>query len=63
MTTTHLNPIILGLGTYFPPVNAFSKQKHAMCRGMRKPHKLKARRYAARMIVINEHLAAFPGAK
>ena len=36
-TTEHLNLINLGLGTYFFPVNALSKKKRAMRRGMRKP--------------------------
>ena len=35
-TMAHLNRVILGLGTYFPPVNALSKKNPAMCRGMRK---------------------------
>ena len=51
------------LGTYFPPVNALPKQKCAMRRGIRNPIKLKVRRYAARLIYINDYLAAFPGAK
>ena len=29
-TTTHLNHIILGLGTYFFPINVLSKQKRVM---------------------------------
>ena len=33
-TTTHLKRIILGFGTYFPPINAFSKQNCAMRHGM-----------------------------
>ena len=37
MTTEHLKLIILGLGTYFPPVNTRSKQKHAMGHGVRDP--------------------------
>ena len=42
MTSEHLKLIILVLVTYFPPVNAMSKQKRAMRRGMRKLHSLKA---------------------
>ena len=34
-----------------------------MRRGIRNPIKLKVRRYAARLIYINDYLAAFPGAK
>ena len=30
-TISHLNPVILGLGTYFPPVNVLSKQKSTRC--------------------------------
>ena len=62
-TTTHLNRIILVLGTYFPPIHAFSKQKCAMCRGMRKPRGLKLRRHDSHMIDINAYLDAFYGAK
>ena len=53
---------MLGLDTYFYPVNALSKQKHTMRRGRRKPRNLKVRRYAARMSDLNEYLAMFPGA-
>ena len=42
--------IIKGLALYFPPVNLISKQKRVMRRGMRKPHGLKLRRYAARLV-------------
>ena len=34
-----------------------------MCHGTRKPHKLKVRRYADRMIDINNHLSTFPRKK
>ena len=59
----YLNHFILGLGMYFTPVNGLSKQNHAMCHRMRKPQKLKQRCYDARIIHINEYLAAFPGEK
>ena len=32
-----------------------------MCRGMKKTRSLTVRRYAARLIYLNEHLASFPG--
>ena len=62
-TTTHLNRIILGLGTYFFLVNALSRQKRAMRRGTRKPYELKVRCYAALMIDINEYLDALTVSK
>ena len=37
-TTTHLNRVVLGLGTYFFPVNEFSKQRCAMSQKMIKPY-------------------------
>ena len=40
ITTTHLNPIILGLGTYFPPVNTMSNQKRVMHHEMKRPRKV-----------------------
>ena len=55
--------IILGLVTYFFPVNALSNQKRAMRRGVRKPHILKVRRHADRMIDLNKYWDMFPGAK
>ena len=63
MITTHLNCVILGLGTYFFPINAFPKQTCAMCRRIRKPHKLKVRRFAACRIDLNSYLAILSGAK
>ena len=59
----HLKSIILGSGIYFFPVNALSKQKRAMRRGMSKSCILNVRCYTACMIDINEYLAVFPGAK
>ena len=51
--TEHLNLIILGLGTDFPPGNALSKKKREMCHGMRKPCGLKVRLCAYNLIYIN----------
>ena len=59
----YLNQVILGLGTYFPPVNAFSKQKRAMLHGTRNTCELKVRRYADHIIYLNEYLDAFPVSK
>ena len=50
--TTDLTRTILGLSTYFS-INVLSKQTCVMRHGMRKPHELKLRRYAARMIELN----------
>ena len=63
MTTAHLSRIVLGLGTYFFPVNALSKQKRAMRRGIRKSRELKVRLYAGHLIDLNDYLDAFPVAK
>ena len=38
-------------------------KKKVMRRGMSNPHELWVRRYAARLIDLNEYLFAFPGAK
>ena len=35
-TLENLKNIILGLGMYFPPVDALSKKKHVMRHGMKK---------------------------
>ena len=60
-TNTNLNHIIFWLGTYFFPVNYFSKKKRVVCFGMSNPHELISSFYAARMIKLNEYLAVFPG--
>ena len=57
----HLNQVILGSGTYFPPVNALSKQKRAMRHRMSKTCELKVTCYDAFIIDINEYLGSFPG--
>ena len=54
--------IIKGLALYFPPVNFLSKQKRAMCHGMKKPRGLTVRRYTASLIDLNKYLASFPRA-
>ena len=43
MAMAHFNQVIIGLGTYFPPVNAFSKQERTMHRGMRNPRESNVR--------------------
>ena len=59
-TPENLTSNILGLGTYFLPVNALSKQNRAMRHGMIKPRGLKVRRYSVCLIDLNEYLDAFP---
>ena len=61
-TTTHLKRIILGFGTYFPPVNVLPK-KCAMCRRMKNTRALKIICYSARMIDINDYLYMLPWSK
>ena len=46
--------IILGLASYFFPMNSPWKQKRAMRRGMRKPHGIKVGLYVASLIDMNE---------
>ena len=59
-TISHLNCIILGLGTYFFTVNVLSNKKHGMRRRMSNSRKLKLRQHAAYLIDINEYLDSFP---
>ena len=59
----HLNRVVFGLGMFFPPVKTLSKQNSVMRRIMRKPLKLKVRRYATRMKDLNGNLAEFLGEK
>ena len=61
--TEALTYIILGLVTYFLPVNALPKKNRAMRRGMRKLCGIKVRRYAARLVDLNEYLNVFPREK
>ena len=58
MNLTH---IILGLGAYLFPINAFSKKKPAMRHAMSKFCVLKFRCYAALMVDLNGCLSVFPG--
>ena len=60
--TLNVDYIIRGLAHYPPPVNSMSKQKRVMHLGMKKPRSLTIRRYAVRLIDLNEYLASFPGA-
>ena len=57
--TLNVDYSIKGLALYLPPVNSLSKQKRVMHCGI---HSLKVRRYAARLIDLNEYLAYFSGA-
>ena len=52
-TPENMTYIIIGLGTYFFPVNALSKKKRAMSCGMRKLNGLKVRHYADHLIEPN----------
>ena len=60
-TPENLMSIILGLGTYFSPVNVLSNKNRVMRRGMRMTCSLKGICYADRRIDLDEHLAVFPG--
>ena len=61
-TSLSVDYILKGLAWYFPPVNLISKQERTMHRCMKKPCILKVRRYAVRLIDLNEYLTSFPGA-
>ena len=62
-TIPHVQNIILGLGTYFFPVNALSKQNRTMRRGTNKPRSLEVIRYGAHMIDLNDYFSVSPGEK
>ena len=53
-TSENLRFIILGLGAHFFPVNGIPKQKLMIRRGMKNPRSLKVRRYATRLIKLND---------
>ena len=55
--------IILGLVTYFFPVNDLQNKNLAMCHENSKPCGLKVRRYASCLIELIKYLDVFPGAK
>ena len=61
MQTLNVVEIIKGLAHYFPPVNLLLK-KSTMRRGMKNPRALTVRRYAARLLGINDYLESFLGA-
>lgn len=50
----------MGLGAYFSPINALSKQKCVMHRAMRKPCTLNSRHYASGLTKLNNYLDIFP---
>ena len=45
----------------FFSVDLLSKQNHAMRRCMKKTHRFKVKRYAARLSYLNDYLASFTG--
>ena len=53
-TPLTLEAIIFGLGIYFFPVNALSKQNCAVRRGMSNPRGLKVGYYTANLIGLNK---------
>ena len=55
--------IVLGLVTYFFPVNAISKKNCTTRRLMRRPRGLKVRLCVASLIDLNYYLAVFTGEK
>ena len=59
--TLNVDYIIRDFSQYFFPLNYLSKQKRTMCRGMKKLLSLIVRRYAARLIDLNEYFSSFPG--
>ena len=63
MNPLTVETIILGLYSYFFPVNSLSKQKCAMHRGIRNPRGFKLRQYVAHLIDLNKYFYFFPGAK
>ena len=59
-TMAYLDQLSLGLGTYFSPVNALSKQKREMHHTIHNMRELKLRRYATLMIILNGYLIVLP---
>ena len=59
--TLNVDYIIRGLAHYFPPVNTLSKKKRAMRCGIKKARNITVRRYAERLIDLNEYLVSFTG--
>ena len=59
-TMAYLNQVVLGLSTYFFPVDALSEQKKEMCSIIRNPYRLKVILYTDHMIDINDYFNAFP---
>ena len=62
-TPENLTSIILGLGTYFLPVNVLPNKKRAMPRRMSTPWGLKVRCYYAFPIDIKNYVGVLPDAK
>ena len=52
----------MGLGMHYFPVHFMSQKNRVIQRGMRNPSGLKVRCYTARLVGLNEYIAAFPGA-
>ena len=63
ITISNLNQVILGLETYFYPVNALPKANFMMRSVMINPRKLIERHHAACMIGIYNYFTALPGEK
>ena len=61
-TIAYLNRVIMGLGMYFFCQCVVQNNRVMRCR-MRKPHDLKFRRYAARLIDLDEDLSSFTESK
>ena len=59
--TLDVDYIIRGLVYYFPPVNLISKTEALKLPWNEKPCSLTVRRYAERLIDINEYLVSFLG--
>ena len=60
-TSENLASIILGLSTYFFPINDLSKKKRVVRCRMWMPHVLKVRSYDDFLIDLDKYLDVFPG--
>ena len=63
MTNGHIKLIKEGLIGYFPPINTLTKQKRAIRHTMWKPRGILFKRFASRLVELNNYFPIFPGSR